>query len=1149
MSSNLVTFSKLENYHITISKIANADYSSEEIDLPPLNKLKKICYSNIATKTLSPICVSILSDILRLSTEENNFTNNEITIFFTHLFNQLHDKNNTSVHTFVKYSITKVIECDAILLILQLKDCEKFINKIYELDNNSDKTEDDLNIGVSLLNCLIREDSVSEDRDHQNWLDIYGKNFMNKVIYDNEICQRVILENLRVFEDFVVRFYNDFILVNDGTFDLKNNYDDDDVLNQIDSFKHKGFIKMDKLNNLYLKLYQLDKSLLNNWFLFLQREILSDNKFVRIIAIRMIKNLIKFDIFFTKTNEALFKLLLLRSKDSESLVRLELFKQFDKLIMNIDQINKNHSTLFLETIELGLLDINTEIRLEVVSGLPNVLNKISPKIVKIIVNLCRDKNQTIRIISCKCLCQLLQQLHSQVPEEEEKIAKALLKLYYVNDFNINSQLDLFLPEYISFSLAKLNHLIELVQEDHKAKFCLFSLFTRYKPFNKFLLQYLDNILDNKNELENRKIINWFSKFFTDMVFFTDKMTFDVVTKLRPFITGRMNIWEGGNLTQFINFLKNDQNITDEKELTDFKLLIFRSTNSILDLNKFYSSLKESKNLDILVDSLITDKNCLTNLLNCLELFDIFANNLENNSDQFDVNLKRLYLLKSTDPLLNLTFNSNVIKIFKNIVEDEPYSMNNFIISELIPFELNYLLENIDNKNLKTISLATFNLICQNQETYGNLIDIFIEENMTNQLLEDEEEEDTVDGGENDDSDIIIPNFINIFNYDETNILVKTLLVIKSKENNNNSFAFYKSLVETQGNCIDIGKKVPKWWRLCIMKELLDVYLSKSIDPIYYEEFLGDSQATIQWFAIDSNKYVRRSFFNFIMQNFTELPMSVSFFIFFASEEVNINNNEDEENNDITDEYTQFITKFVSNPKFIEERYFERLTSRFIHNLSYLPSLATIDDDDMDRLDVIRDLVEKISFFLQFVLNKENCNLILTYCNLVFNYYDKLNAENDCLYLVADIFINIINNVVSQKNWTNLKIFEEDEFNKMKLPLDLFVKKENNKEVLLGGLKESLKPNEKQEIKKICARNRSLGASSLNSTSLNNNNNINHSDMSHNATIVNTTTSSSFSSKRKRRPEELLKKPIQYENLRKSKRNKREINYDEHDSMN
>lgn len=1115
MNNKAITFSQLEKYHNAISKVLEEDYSSTEVDLPPLPKLKKLCYSAISSSPkFSAVCVSILADVLRLSTQNNNFTNHEITVFFTNLFSQLQDKDNEAEYFFAKYSISKVIECDAILLVLQLKSSSTIIEHIYDLK------ESDVDIGVSLLNCLIREDAISDDKDNQNWLDIYGKEFMNKVIYNNEICNRLILENLRLFEEFIVRFYNDFILANDGTFDLQSSKFDGDVLDQINSFKHKGFIKLDKLNNLYLKLYCLNKSLLNNWFIFLQREILSDNKFVRIIAIKMIKNFINSDQSFPHNNESLFKLLLLRSKDAEPLVRMELFKSFDKLFSNVSSENENYQSLLLKNVELGLLDVNWEIRLEVVSFLPNILDKVSHKITTILAQLCRDKNQSIRVKCCVCLCNLLVNNH-QI-SDASFIAKSLLNLYYINDYNINIKLDEFFPEYIQFDLQKLNHLVELVQDDQKAIFCLLSLFSRYKSFNKYLLDYLDNVLSsNENDEENTKIVSWFGKHFNEMSFFTDKISYDVAAKLRPLITGRLPLWEDGNFVNFIEYLKKEENINDDTILNNFKLLIFRSTNSLLNIDQLYTYLHSStgiKRLDSLIEMILNNKNCLQSL-DVDALAKIFVTNLRK-SNEFDENLKKLYLMHISVDSFALEIDDGIKEIMLDVVKKNPNSLNSFIISEIMPSLLSTLLIEINLQSENDISITQLNLLSQNVKQYGVLIDELIPKYLTTELLEEEEEVD-------DDSELKIPQLFSLFSSQTNYDLIKSLILLKAKGNGNNSFTFFKSLLETQGNCIISARNPQNWWRLCIMQELIEVYVSKAVNPLYYEEFLGETQAAIQWFAIDSNKFVRKLFLNFIMKNFASLPMSMTFFIFFASEE---------EDEDDIDDYTQFITISTKKHKFTEEKYFERLTSRFIHNLSYLPSLATIDDNEMDRMDVIRDVVDKLIFFLQFVLNKDNCNLVLTYSNLIFSYYDKLNAENDCLYLVADICINVITNVIKQRGWVDLKIINEDVNSRMKLPLDLFVKKENTKKNLLGSVKEYLNANEKEEIMKMAVKNRFLGAAHTSHP---------HADIRRDLTASNITMSARVSTKKRK---EVFQDQSLHSNLRKSKRAKREVNYDENDSI-
>lgn len=228
---------------------------------------------------------------------------------------------------------------------------------------------------------------------------------------------------------------------------------------------------------------------------------------------------------------------------------------------------------------------------------------------------------------------------------------------------------------------------------------------------------------------------------------------------------------------------------------------------------------------------------------------------------------------------------------------------------------------------------------------------------------------------------------------------------------------------------------------------------------------------------------------------------------------------------------------MADKTFNKDRYFERLVSRFLHNLSYLPTVSVLNNEEEDnteeRNDVIQDLVAKISLFLRFVLTKENCTLILGYCNTIFNHKDKLNEDNKDIYLISDICITMINQVITMKNWADLKVTDEVSNDKIKLPLDLYVKKENTKDEIIKSIEELLSTTDKEFIAKMSNKNKNL--MKIDSATQN---------YAVNSSLSKNKDASNIMPMKKKSKDLDDVKAENREGVRKSKRVKRDINYDE-----
>ena len=286
---------ELGNYHKFLSKkfpTAEDQNTSEESaeTRSILNDMKKIGFNNVKSDAKTSLCLAILADVVYFSTKSNRFTAADIKIFFLTLLKQLKNsalENSITDYVLCKYAISKVIACDAVLLILHTKECPQILKEIYHLkDGVTDdiKSRELKDAAVKLINSLVTEES---DKESNEFLDLHCKQFMNEIIYENEICKEAIQINYQTFQPCIQTFYNEYILTDDGTFDFKNIKNN--VLEQIDSFNHKGFVKLNKLCNLFKKLYIINQALVLHCSGLFQTLMISENKFLRIWGVRMVR--------------------------------------------------------------------------------------------------------------------------------------------------------------------------------------------------------------------------------------------------------------------------------------------------------------------------------------------------------------------------------------------------------------------------------------------------------------------------------------------------------------------------------------------------------------------------------------------------------------------------------------------------------------------------------------------------------------------------------------------------------------------------------------------------------------------------------------------------------------------------------------------
>lgn len=1126
---------ELERYHKYLSTEYNSKDAEPTENEPQslkgiLNDMKKVGFNNLKVETKTSLCLAILADVVYLSTKSNRFTTNDIKTFFLTLLKELKksaSEMNLTDYVLCKYAINKIIACDAVLLILHIKECPQILKEIYHLnDDISDviKFRELKDAAVKLITTLVVENS---DRENNEFLDTHCKQFLNEIIYENEVCKEVIRFNHQVFQSYIQLFYNEYILTDDGTFDLKQA--DSNILDQIDSFTHRGFIKLNKLCNLFKKLYIINPALLLYCNGFFQTLMSSENKYLRILGIRMVKTLMIENLYFVYKHDSIFKIYLTRMSDENHLVRLEIVNgDFSKLYESIYQSDRGIFKYMEKILERGLVDINSEIRLETITQIlrGKLSIQFNNNVYNLIADLCRDKKLEIRERSCTYLSKLVLNPNGKLAADlEAKVFNTLIDLYYINDKDLNNIIDTFLSEYIQFDNTKLAHVYSMLKEE-KTKHALLALLPRYKVFCKIVLKFIQLVIKNENSEESSeylKLLRWFEINYNenDIDLFTKLINHDVAIKIRPFLTGRKSFTNPQDKKTFFLDIKNE-GIVEDADINKFNVLMIRCTNTLIDLESIYEKPNENEQF---VNVLLSNKHIVTQLIDIERLLDSFKSN------DLSTSIRRSLILKEALP--ELEFDQEILNYFNKFVDGDAelseYEM--YGLSEILPVGDFSSFKFTSGKitSMDDVSLTECNLISKNpkehNEMIGNLLDLAlttdINESATIEELDDEEEVKQIE-----QADL----FMNRSGFDpKNNTLLKVILLIRAK---GDDMPFLRGILETQGCCIKLSQcpEQPQFWRWIIMNELISVYLSKCLDStLYFEDFLGEAQIHLQWYAIDIHRYCRQRFFSFLIENFKELPMSVSFFIFYIDASLDGTNN--------FNMYVTFLENIMADKTFNKDRYFERLISRFLHNLSYLPTVSVLNNEEEgnaeEKSDALQDLIAKISLFLRFVLNKENCTLILGYCNTIFNHKDKLNEDNKDIYLISDICITMINQVITMKSWTDLKVTDEVSNDKIKLPLDLYVKKENTKDEIIKSIEELLSSNDKEFIAKMANKNRNL----MRIDSATQNYAV-HSSLSKNKDAANI-----MPMKKKSRDLDDAKVE-NTEGLRKSKRVKPDINYDE-----
>ena len=490
-----------------------------------INK-KILKHKDPGIRALSACC---LSDIMRLYAPDAPFTEKELCDIFKLFFSQFRLLRDPDNGNFIQqtYLITRLLECRSIVLITDLPPSKRFIEELfqifYEKDNNQFPSKLWKIIGGLLTEVVSECETLSMDV-----LRLIFNAFLNHESKENNSLKGLALNKDSSFEFSLIicesasnrlgrhfsKFYSEILYgitsENEG----------------IQSVLDPSYRTLTKLHKLTSYVWQYSPELVHSVIGFVYQELCSDNVPLRISATSLVTDILTHQstINFVTTHNDTFQIWLSKMADISPKVRVQWAKSVSKIICCRDDISEDIAKGLAKT----LLDTDDTVRLQSVSTLAQIPSDIVwarlrvDTIFKELLHLIRDKIKEVREESLVYLCKFydeslkenLYALNQSRKNSKElwdvikQIPSHVFNLYYINDSNINMQVDLMIfNKLLSLELdenERNTRLIDLVIGlDKKALASFFAFNNRQVQVNKAM-----NKLFELNGEKLEKLISW-----------------------------------------------------------------------------------------------------------------------------------------------------------------------------------------------------------------------------------------------------------------------------------------------------------------------------------------------------------------------------------------------------------------------------------------------------------------------------------------------------------------------------------------------------------------------------------------------------------------------------------------------------------------
>ncbi|CDO96515.1 unnamed protein product [Kluyveromyces dobzhanskii CBS 2104] len=504
-----------------------------KVELSSLEKYKNALISkkllrhkDSGIRALTACCIS---DIMRLYAPDAPFTESELCDVFRMFLSQFRLLRDPDNGNFIQqtYLITRLLECRSIVLITDLPPSKKLVEELFQVfyEKNSNQFASKLwkIIGGLLTEVVTECDTLSMDV-----LRLIFNAFLT-----HESREQNTLKGLTVSRDSSFEF--SLIICESATNRLGRHFSKfySEILygitnenEGIQSVFDPSYRTLTKLHKLTSYIWQYTPDLVHSVIGFVYQELCSDNVPLRLAATQLVTDILSFQttLNFVTTHTDTFQIWLSKMADISPKVRVQWVKSVPKIIKSRADISEE----IAKGISKTLIDTDETVRLQSIRSLSALSVDLvwerlrADTIFKELLHLIRDKSKEVREECISYVCQFyddslnagLREKHLQQRNTESfwevvaKIPTSIFNLYYINDPNINMQVDsLIFHKILNLGLdeeARYQRLVSIVTSlNSKALSSFFAFNKRQIQMNKAM----NSLFEMKNE-KLEKLVEW-----------------------------------------------------------------------------------------------------------------------------------------------------------------------------------------------------------------------------------------------------------------------------------------------------------------------------------------------------------------------------------------------------------------------------------------------------------------------------------------------------------------------------------------------------------------------------------------------------------------------------------------------------------------
>lgn len=476
-----------------------------------------------------------LSDILRLYAPDAPFTDLELTDIFKLFINQfryLTDQDN-GYYIQQTYIITRLVEYRSVVLVTDLPQSSKLIEEIFQVFYDKEKSNFQSKltkiIGTLLGEIITECDTISTTilKFIFNKFLTYNPNSGVKGLHvSKDICfefSLVICQNYtNRLSRYLTKFYSEIL------YEVTGDNQNELLTSTLDA----PFKTLTKLHKLVANIWSYVPELVGSVIGFVYQELSSDNIPLRMSATKLVGDILALnsELNFVTTHNDTYKIWVSKIVDISSKVRIEWVKSIPKILMVRDDVSQDICKGLTKT----LIDSDENVRLESIETFGELsteriwscihdvtlyreLLQLTREKTKIVRERCIDIVTSFYSESLKSISR--EHTNIEIWEEVDKIPSTIFKLYYINDLNINYQVD----------AVVFDKLLPLEPNDEVRLISLLRAMDKFdqKAFSSFYAF-------NKRQHQMSTVMTKFIEF-CEKKNLTSEVNFDIKTKLEKTI--------------------------------------------------------------------------------------------------------------------------------------------------------------------------------------------------------------------------------------------------------------------------------------------------------------------------------------------------------------------------------------------------------------------------------------------------------------------------------------------------------------------------------------------------------------------------------------------------------------------------------------